>query len=453
MDQNRPYWNMKIEPLLNTPEMKKIQLDKLKKMLIRLKANAPFYTNMITKSGLDPEKLKSFEEFKDKITLFNKEALRNLVMECGGDILKALEQIMPVSIDDIDYMGTTTGTSGIPTPYPLTRRDIDKIWGEVMVRGSWRAGLRSHDRVLYCFALSMVIAGVPSVIGIQNLGCMILPVGAEAKSERILLMQALFKGTVYTGTPSLAEYLIEQSPKILGKQVGDLGFRALVCGGEPGAGIPEVKNKLEKAYGCRLYDSGAGFGFSCDCDEYQGMHWLGDDLCYYELVDPETKAPVPFANGAEGEAVFTSLEGDGMSLIRNSLGDIHKIFTDPCSCGRSGFRYKVIGRSDDMLKVKGVMVYPSGIKGVVNEFVPRVTGEMRIVLDERPPRVVPPIKIKIEHAAGATTQQLEALGAEITESMSKRIKINPQIIWVEPGSLERSHYKGKTFEKLYEDKK
>ena len=453
MDTNRPYWNMEIEPLLNTPVMKKIQFDKLKKMLTRLKANAPFYTNMITKSGLDPDKLKSFEEFKDKITLFNKEALRNLVMDCGGDILKTLEQIMPVSVDDIDYMGTTTGTSGIPTPYPLTRRDIDKIWGEVMVRGSWRAGLRSHDRVLYCFALSMVIAGVPSLVGIQNLGCMILPVGAEAKSERILLMQALFKGTVYTGTPSLAEYLIEQSPKILGKPVGDLGFRALVCGGEPGAGIPEVKNKLEKAYGCRLYDSGAGFGFSCDCDEYQGMHWLGDDLCYYELVDPETKAPVPFTNGAEGEAVFTSLEGDGMALIRNSLGDIHKIFTNPCPCGRSGFRYKVIGRSDDMLKVKGVMVYPSGIKGVINEFVPRVTGELRIVLDERPPRVVPPLKIKVEYAEGTTPQQLEALAAEITESMSKRIKINPQIIWVEHGSLERSTYKGKTFEKTYENKK
>ncbi|MCE5206790.1 MAG: phenylacetate--CoA ligase family protein [Chloroflexi bacterium] len=453
MDPNRPYWNMEIEPLLNTPEMQKIQLHKLKTMLVRLKANAPFYTKMITQSGLDPEKLTGFDEFKDKITLFNKEALRNLVMECGGDILKAIEQIMPVSVDDIDYMGTTTGTSGIPTPYPLTRRDIDKIWGEVMVRGSWRAGLRSHDRVLYCFALSMVIAGVPSLIGIQNLGCMILPVGAEAKSERILLMQALFKGTVYTGTPSLAEYLIEQSPKILGKPVGDLGFRALVCGGEPGAGIPEVKAKLEEAYGCKLYDSGAGFGFSCDHEEYQGMHWLGDDLCYYELVDPETKAPIPFENGAEGEAVFTSLEGDGMTLIRNSLGDIHKIFTDPCPCGRTGFRYKVIGRSDDMLKVKGVMVYPSGIKGVINEFVPRVTGEMRIVLDEKPPRVVPPLKIKIEYAAGTTSQELEKLANEITEIMSKKIKINPEILWVEPGSLERSHYKGKTFEKTYEDRK
>lgn len=452
MSQDRPYWNMEIEPLLNTPEMKKIQFTKLKIMLNRLKANAPFYTQMFAQSGLDPEKLTGFDEFKDKISLFNKESLRNLVMEYGGDVMKAIQQIIPVSTDDLAYMGTTTGTTGIPTPYPLTRGDIDNIWGEVMVRGSWRAGLRPKDRVLYCFALSMVIAGIPSMLGIQNLGCMVLPVGAEAKSERILMMQALFQGTVYTGTPSLAEYLIEQSPKTLGKPVKDLGFRALVCGGEPGAGIPEVRSKLESAYGCRLYDSGAGFGFSCDHDEYQGMHWLGDDLCYYELVDPVTKAPVPFENGAKGEAVFTSLSGDGMVLMRNSMGDIHQVFTDPCPCGRSGFRYKVIGRSDDMLKVKGVMVYPSHIKGVINGFVPRVTGEMRIVLDESPPRVVPPLKIKIEYAAGSNPQAIEALTNEITQSMSKQIKINPEIIWAEPGSLERSHYKGQTFEKLYENK-
>jgi phenylacetate-CoA ligase len=99
------------------------------------------------------------------------------------------------------------------------------------------------------------------------------------------------------------------------------------------------------------------------------------------------------------------------------------------------------------------MVYPSGIKGVINEFVPRVTGEMRIVLDEKPPRVVPPLKIKIEYAEGTTLQQLEILKNEITEIMSKKIKINPEILWVEPGSLERSHYKGKTFEKTYENKK
>jgi len=450
MDQERPYWNMEIEPLLNTPEIRPLQFDRLKSMLQRLKANAPFYTRMFQEWGLEPEKLQSFEEYTDKVPLFDKAALRALVAECGGDILQALDQIMPVSIDDIDFMGTTTGTTGIPTPYPLSNFDINHLWGETMIRGAWRAGVRSHDRILYSYALSMVIAGVPSMLGMQRLGCMMLPVGAEAKSERILLMQALFRGTGYAGTPSLAEYLIEQCPKVLGKEVKELGLKYLCCGGEPGAGIPEVKRKLESAYNARIFDAGAGFGFSCDHEEYQGMHWLGEDMCYYELVDPETKAPIPFENGAKGEAVFTTLLGDGFIWVRQSLGDIHQVFTDPCPCGRSGFRYKVIGRSDDMLKVKGVMVYPSHIKGVINEFVPRVTGEMRIVLDEKPPRVVPPLNIRIEYAEGTSEAQRNALEKEIVEAMSKRIKISPKILWAEPGSLERSHYKGKVFEKRYE---
>jgi len=138
--------------------------------------------------------------------------------------------------------------------------------------------------------------------------------------------------------------------------------------------------------------------------------------------------------------------------MRQSMGDIHQVFTEPCPCGRTGFRYKVIGRADDMLKVKGVMVYPSHIKGVINEFVPRVTGELRIVLDEKPPRVVPPLKIRVEHAEGVAGAELESLEKEIVEAMSRRLKISPRILWAEPGSLERSHYKGQLFEKAYENK-
>ncbi len=452
MNQDRPYWNMKMEPLLNTPEMGKIQLEKLKIMLGRMKANAPFYTRMFEKAGLDPEKLTGFDEYRDKIKPFDKAALRELVLEAGGDMLKAIDKIMPVSIDDIDYFGTTTGTTGIPTPYPMTNFDIKHVWGEMMARGAWRAGIRSEDRVLWSFALSMVIAGVPTMMGMQELGCTMLPVGAEAKSERILMMQNIFKGTVYAGTPSLAEYLIEQAPKLIDKSVGDLNFKALVCGGEPGAGIPEVKQKLESAYGCRIFDVGAGFGFSCDADEYAGMHSVVDDIVYYELVDPVTKEPVPIENGAKGEALFTMLEGDGFVWVRQGMGDIHQVFTEPCSCGRTGFRYKVVGRADDMLKVKGVMVYPSHIKGVVNEFLPKLTGEMRIVLDEKPPRVVPPLKIRIEHSPEISGAALDALEKEVCETMSRRIKISPKILWAEAGSLERSHYKGQVFEKSYENK-
>ncbi|MFC2027777.1 phenylacetate--CoA ligase family protein [Chloroflexota bacterium] len=450
---DRPYWNMVTEPLLNSPEMEKIQLEKLKKMLARLRANAPFYADMIQRSKLDPDNLSSFDEFREKMAIFDKQALRQLVTDCGDDFIKALDQIMPISVDELDWIATTTGTTGVPTPYPMTNKDIENLWGEMFARGAWRAGIRSHDRVLFCFALSMVIAGVPTMIALQKIGATMLPVGAEAKSERILLTQNLFKGTVYAGTPSLAEYLVEQAPKLIGKEVGDLGLKALICGGEPGAGIPEIKKKLESAYGCRIFDAGAGFGFSCDHDEYQGMHWMVDDLCYYELVDPETKAPVPMEDGAKGEALFTTLDADGWIMVRQSLGDTHQVFTEPCPCGRSGFRYKVIGRADDMLKVKGVMVYPSHIKGVINDFVPKVTGEMRIILDEKPPRVVPPLKIRIERGEGVSEAELEALEKEIVDMMSKKLKISPSIIWEDTGALERSHYKGQVFEKTYEEGK
>lgn len=451
MEAERPYWNMDMELLLNTPEMEVIQLGKLRKMLARLKVKSVFYGRMIDQSGLDPEKIRSFDEFKEKIGIFDKKALMALVAECNGDILEALDRIMPVSVHDLDVIATTTGTTGMPTPYPLTRFDVENMWGEAISRAYWRAGVRSFDRILFCFALSMVVAGVPTLMGMQKIGATILPVGAEAKTERILMTQSLYKGTIFAGTPSLAAHLIEQAPALIGKEAGSLGFKALFCGGEPGAGIPEVKTKLENAYGCRIYDAGAGFGCSCDHDEYQGMHWLGDDLCYYELVDPETKEPVALEHGAVGEAIFTTLEGEGCVQVRQGFGDIHQVFTEPCPCGATGFRYRVIGRLDNMLKVKGIMVYPSHIKGVVNEFVPRVTGELRIILDEKPPRVNPPLKIRIEHSGNVKESDLQILENEIIHAMGRRLNITPRILWAEPGSLERSHYKGLVFEKTYID--
>ena len=451
MTDDRPYWDMEVEPYLNSPRMASLQLEKLKTVLARLKQHAPFQRRMMEQSGLDPETLTGLDEFKDKVEPANKDTWIGLVRECDGDLLRALDQVMPVSVHDLDYIATTTGTTGAPTPYPLTLYDIERVWGTALVRGGWRAGIRSHDRVLFCFALSMVAAGIPTMLGMRPLGATILPVGAEAGSERILMIQALYRGTVFAGTPSLAEYLIEQAPKVLNREAGRLGFKYIMCGGEPGAGIPEVRRRLERAYNCRVFDGGAGFGFSCDHEEYQGMHWLCDDLCLYELLDPETRAPVPLEHGAVGEAHFTTLEGDGVVILRQSMGDIHQVFTEPCPCGRTGFRYKVIGRRDNMLKVKGVMVYPSLLLGVINEFCPRVTGEMRIVLDEQPPRVRPPLRIRVEYAPGVKPQSLSDLAREIEGAMSRRLRVRPRILWAEPGSLERSLYKGRLIERRYQE--
>jgi phenylacetate-CoA ligase len=193
-------------------------------------------------------------------------------------------------------------------------------------------------------------------------------------------------------------------------------------------------------------------GVSCDYPEYQGMHWIGDDLVYYELVDPDTRKTVPLEDGATGLGVFTTLDGKGGGMLgmRMTMGDVHQVHTSPCPCGKSGFRYKIVGRTDDMLKIKGVMVYPAQIKDVVESFLPRTTGEFRILLDEPPPRVVPPLKVKIEYGEGVTKADLEQLQKEVEEKMHQAVKIRPAIEWIEPMSLERSDKKTQYIEKLYE---
>ncbi|MDH4007901.1 MAG: hypothetical protein OEU35_07555, partial [Desulfuromonadales bacterium] len=262
----------------------------------------------------------------------------------------------------------------------------------------------------------------------------------------------LFKVNVLTCTPSLAMHLIDRCQEVLGVPIGTLGIKKLLLGAEPGAGIPEIRTRLESEYGAKVFDLGAGYGVSCDCEEYQGMHWMADDHCHYELVDPETKKPVPMEHGATGIAVFTPLDPDSTMFFANlrfTLNDIHQVFTDPCPCGKSGFRYKIVGRADDMLKVKGVPVYPAAIQGVINGFVPQVTGAFRISLDREPPLVLPPLQLKIEKGENLTDAELPDLEKQITDKMHNLLKIRPAITWLEANSLERAMKKTQLIEKNY----
>jgi phenylacetate-CoA ligase len=301
----------------------------------------------------------------------------------------------------------------------------------------------------------MFLAGSPTLLTLEDFpGITIIPVGAEAGTARIINFTRLFGGDVLMCTPSLALHLIERAQEVMGESVKALGIKILLCGAEPGAGIPEVRNRIESEYGAKLFDAGAGAGVSCDYPEYQGMHWIADDMALYELVNPETGKNVPLKDGNTGLGVFTTLgaEGSGILGLRMTLGDVHQVFTSQCPCGKSGFRYKIVGRTDDMLKVKGVMVYPAQIKSVVESFIPRTTGEFRIQLDEPPPRVVPPVKIRIEFGEGTKKEDLEQLNREVEEKMHQQVKIRPQIEWIEPKTLERSDKKTQYIEKLYEKK-
>ncbi len=446
--EQRPYWNMEIETKLNTPQMKELQWGKLKKKLEYFYEKTPLWRARMEKAKVKPDQIKSWDDFHQRVPVFMKEDYRAYSEECGGDMSRILKGLMGEDAGRVVCLSATSGTTGEPAPYPFTPEDLE-LWVEFTSRQLWRGGIRPGDKVLHGFGLSMFIGGFPLCHALAQYGACCVPLGAEAGTEAFLRFTHLIKPKALVCTPSFAEYMIQKAVEFTGAGVDAMNVRSLLCGGEPGAGIPEVRRKIEGAFGAKLYDLGGG-GLSCDHPEYQGMHFLNDDLLLFELVDPVTHEHVPLEDGAKGLIVFTQLGGTiTLAGLRQSMNDINQVFTSPCPCGKTGFRFKIVGRVDDMLKVKGVMVYPSAVEGVVNAFVPKVTAEFRIVLDEPPPRVVPPLKLRIEYGVGVSPEELPALEEEIAEAMHRRVKIRPKILWVAPNTLPRALKKKNLFERTY----
>lgn len=446
---DRLYWRPEVEEMIGSPEMEALQLELLKRRVDELYHRTEYWRHWMDSHGARPEQLGSLADWAKMLPPFSKADFRAAAERYEADLERLIAAMMGAPFTDVRLLAATSGTTGEPTPYPLTDVDLRDCLGEVWARVFWRAGLRPHDRVLHAFALGMFIAGVPMVLSNMQLGACVIPAGAESGAERVLTIGKRFGATAMVATPSLAEHLIERAPEVLGAGVDTLGIDLLACGGEPGAGIPEVRSRLEQAYGASVIDVGAGFGGSCTHAEYQGMHWVADDLAMYELFDPDTGAPVPLTDGATGEACFTTFVGQGMTWVRQTGGDLHEVRTAPCPCGATGIRYRVIGRTDDMLKVKGVVVYPSAIAGVIGGLGDQVTGAFRIVLDEPPPRVVPPLKLKVERAEGADESGDDLLAAEIADATHQRLRVTPSVTVVDAGSLGRDAHKTDLFERTY----
>ena len=368
-----------------------------------------------------------------------------------GTLKDTMAYVQGVKPEDYVLLCATSGTTGVPTPYFFTENGMQTM-AKGYSRACFMAGVVPGETVVHAMALSMFGAGVPLVNTLIRLGITVIPVGAEVGKEKLIQFSEFFRPGIIFCTPSYAQYLVDT----VSDKIKSLAFKRVVCGGEPGAGIPEVRKKIQDGFGCPLTDSMGLIGglalVSCDQEEYAGMHHLTDDLFFFELVDPETKEPVPFEDGATGQLLSTPLEG--AVSPRGTSGDVAQVFTEPCDCGNPGWRIKIIGRTDDMLKVKGVIVYPSHIDDAITHFSPRVTrGEFRIVLDVPPPRVEPPIKLKVEYSDTTDEASLDALADEIGEYMHNKLRIRPKIQWVSPLSLERTALKTRFIEKAYESKK
>ena len=397
----KDYFQKDLYDLQNTTHIKELQLQRLRQRMKLFYGKSPIVKMLLDSFKVNPETI-TFEKFREivPVRLQRESTELSAAMGGGGNLVDSIAGLCGSDPQEFLLLCSTSGTTGEPSPYFFSEEDLQAsaygfsraLW--LLSGGSEK---RIHElRVAQGFALSMVGAGVPSIETFIRVGMPVIPIGAEGGTEKLFYFIEKFGGNLLFCTPSLAEHMLDINPE----RVKNLGLKRIMCGAEPGAGIPEVRKKLQEGYNCPLCDAmGMVWGLmwvSCDEEEYAGMHHLSDDMHLVELVDPNTQEYLPFEHGAVGQIVLTPLVGS-MPPIRTSSGDIVQVFTEPCSCGAPGWRMKVVGRADDMLKVKGVVVYPAGIDGVITGFVPKVTGEFRIILDEPPPRVSPPLKLKIEY--------------------------------------------------------
>ena len=442
---------------MSQEEIRSYQEKKLTKQLKYCYDNSELYRQKFDEAGASPEDIRTIDDLRRLPVFMTKDDERK---SAEGSLQKyghpfGLHLCAPV--EDLYLTGTTSGTTGTPTfSYTFTENDINFTGRQLGHRLSL-AGVGKGDRVAFFFALG-IYATTMTLWGLRGLGALPIDIDARAGTDLLLKFIQLTRPTYLACTPSLAEFLIDKTPKALDKEVKDFKLKGLLTTGEIGIAIPEIKKKLESAYGCRAYDywapAGNAIGISCDSEEYHGLHAVAPDLCtsYDDLVDPVTKKPVDSdGDGATGEMVHTNLQREACPTVKYAYGDTVQIFTEECpGCGFKGRRAKLIGRADDMLIVKGVNVYPAAIKDIVTTFVPDVTGEMRVVLESPPPRVVPPVRLKIEHGKDIAQADLPGLADRISAALHNTLKIRPEIEFVEPGALPKETRKTPVFEKKYE---
>jgi len=189
-----------------------------------------------------------------------------------------------------------------------------------------------------------------------------------------------------------------------------------------------------------------------ECEKQEGMHYIAQGLIHIELIDPDTEEPIEFKDGGFGEMVFTALDKECMPLLRYRTRDHVQVWTSPCDCGRTGFRIKIMGRTDDMMIVLGANVYPSAIRDVIASLAPRTTGAIEILIDKPLPKVDPPVKIRAEYGKGVMDSDLPNLKKEIEVLIREKLIFRSDIELVPEGTIPRYDYKGKLIRKLYEEK-
>lgn len=438
----RECWNPDVEQM-DQAELQKLQLRKLREQLSGLVDRSPFYRQKFAEAGFRPDRIMRLADlahapFTTKIEIRESQlADPPLGSHIGTDMAEVLR------------IHSSSGTTGRPSYMGLTRRDRE-TWTEIMSRVYWCEGVRPDDVFIHGFALGFFVGGLPVKDAIETIGAAYVPVGTGA-SERILTSIRDLGGTVLTATPSYAIYLAEVARQRYEVEPSELGLRQIMLGAEPGGAIPALRERIEHDWGVlvteALGNSDVAPAYAATCLHQTGNHFVAPDYIHLELLDGESLEPLPWEDGIEGELVATHLERECVPLVRFRVADRVRISTTPCECGRTGPRFVCIGRADDMLIVAGVNVWPSAVKDVIEEFHPRTTGAMQILLPHPGPRIDPPLRLQVEY--GSDVNELEVLRKDLQETIRGKLIVRTDIELVPPETLPRFEMKAQLTRKLY----
>ena len=335
----------------------------------------------------------------------------------------------------------TSGTTGVPCLLGLTRRDLD-IYATNVARGYTAAGFCKGQRVVVGFNAGPFVAGAV-YDGFDRLGCTVIPIGT-GNTERLAGAIRNLKATGISCTPSYGQYLIDWCAR---HDIDTrLGLENMITAGEPGGGDPLIRARLEEAFGCRVRESmGIGditLSAWAEDDDGNGMHFMARGFAHVELIDPETGAPRAWEDGAEGELVYTALQREAMPLLRFRSRDHVVVNMKPNPLGRTGPRIRCVGRTDDMLIVRGVNLFPSALRSVLKEFTPDVSGLMQVRPKQQGARQTLPLPVVIELGKNSPGPARH-LQQRIADKMRSRLLVRTDIQLVPYGTLPREVYKSR----------
>jgi len=418
-------------------EQFKLDRDSFRRQVNYLYENSAFYQKKLRDAGFDASDAVGGLDDIRNLPFTEKDELRKTQA-----VAPPFGEHLSCPPEELQRVFSTSGTTGVPCYLGLTRNDID-MYATNVARGYSAAGFSRGQRIVVGFNAGPFVAGAV-YYGFDKIGCTVIPVGT-GNTERLVTAIQKLGATGISCTPSYGLYLIDWCQQ-QGIDTHSLGLTNMITAGEPGGGDPLIRGRIEQAFGCKVRESmGIGdisLSVWAEDDDGDGMHFMARGFVHVELIDPATGEPTDWTDGAEGELVYTALQRDAMPLLRFRSRDHVIVNMKANPTGRTGPRIRCVGRTDDMLIVRGVNLFPSAIRSILKEFTPDVSGMLQIRPKEQGVLQTPPLPVVIELGEGKNDpdgQLKERLKAEIRS----RLLVGTAIELVPYGTLPRETYKAK----------